>query len=206
MRRFCFVAGVVLVAFAGCGGRKEPDYFPLVAGARKSMRIITRSVENGDTSVTVEVKPVSVVIGERKLPGVGKVWVVETPHDSGPSSYAYFRRERDAIVQLLPRRGKPAAEFLFLSLPLAKGKSWFESDARRQRFEVVACETLATEAGVFPDCYKVAVLRADADWAMHQWFAPGVGPVKWEIRSVWEKDGVRHEQYRVAELVKYEQP
>jgi len=206
MRSLCYTAIVLLGMAAGCNTNRQPDYFPLTAGVQKLMKISTRTIAGVDTSETTEVRLASVVVGESKLPQLGKVWVVETPRDSGPSTYSYFRKTKDAVVQLVPRKGKPAAEMLFLSLPLEDGKSWHESEAERQRLEVVAKETVQTEAGVFPDCYKVAVVRTDADWAMHQWFAPGIGPVKWESRSAWEKDGMKHEQYRSAELVRYGKP
>lgn len=196
----------VLAVTPGCRKSAQPDYFPLVPGAQKLMRISTRHVAAAETSETTEVRLVSVVLGQKRLPEVGNVWVVETPRDSGPSNFSYFRKTPDAVVQLVPRRGKTPLTLLYLSLPLEKGKHWYDTEAQHERLEVVARETLRVEAGEFPDCYKVAVIRVDTDVAMHQWFAPGIGPVKWESRSVWEQDGVRHEQYRVAELVGYREP
>jgi len=203
MRSFNYAVIVLLLAVAGCNSNRQPDYFPFEAGVRKFMRVSTRTISDSDTTETTEVRLASVMLGERELPQLGKVWIVETPRDSGPSSYSYFRKTKEAVLQLVPRREGPPAEMVFLSLPLENGKFWYESEAKRQRLEVVGQETVETEAGEFPDCYKVAVIRRDADWAMHQWFAPGVGPVKWESRSVWEKDGVKHEQYRSAELVRH---
>jgi hypothetical protein len=94
----------------------------------------------------------------------------------------------------------------YLSLPLERGKSWQDSKDGRELFEVVARETVEVKAGKFPDCYKVAIISTGVDWAMHEWFAPGVGSVKWESRAVWTRDSVQHEQVRQAELVRYEVP
>jgi hypothetical protein len=70
--------------------------------------------------------------------------------------------------------------------------------------EVVARETVAVQAGTFPDCYQVRVTSTRADWSMSQWLAPDVGPVKWENRASWTgKDGVKRELLRQAELVSY---
>lgn len=206
MKRIIFLALAVPVFFAGCPRQAAPDYFPLVKGARKHMRILQRRMGATDTTETTMVKLVSIVREERDLPEVGKVWIVESPRDSGRPSYSYFRKTPDAVLQVIPREGKPAAELAFLELPLAVGKEWFDTDAQRQKFQVVAKETVAVEAGTYPDCFKVAVLGQGVDWAMHQWFAPGVGPVKWETRRAVVRDGVRQDLYQEAELVRYEAP
>lgn len=204
-RRYLAALCLGLAAVA-CRPGGAPDYFPLAAGTKSYMRIVTRTVAGKDTTQTSEVRLVSVVLGPQKLPGLGRVWVIETPHDSGPAMRSYFRKTSNSVVQVIPRKGKPPLKLLFLSLPLATGRYWFDTEEEHQRFEVVAQETLRLEAGVFPDCFKIASVHSKIDWAMHQWFAPGVGPVKWESRMVRQKAGVVHEQYRRAELVRYERP
>lgn len=197
---------MALVMLLGCRRTGGVDYFPLVAGTKSYMKIVTRTVTGSDTSWKSEVRLVSVVLGMKRIPGLGRVWVIQTPHDSGTVTHAYFRRTPKSVLQLIPRKGRPPAELLFLSLPLEKGKRWYDSQEKQQTFEVVGQETLRLEAGVFPDCFKIASVHSEIDWAMHQWFAPGVGPVKWESRLVRTKSGVRQEQYQVAELVRYEKP
>ncbi len=195
-----------LVVLSGCGQKKEPDYFPLVPGARKFMKVYSRKVVNSDTSETTQVRLSAVVRGEKELSGIGKVWVVESPRDSGPSTYAYFRKQPDAVIQVVPMKGRDPLEVRYLSLPLSVGKSWYDTEEQREQFEVVAKETIELGGHFFPDCYKVAVISSKFDWAMHHWFAPDVGPVKWESRAVWTKDGVEHELVRIAELVQYQLP
>jgi hypothetical protein len=206
MLRIAIAAVLVLLA-AGCGvQREEHDYFPLVRGARRFMRLDTKEVVDGETTHTSGVRPVSIVHGERDVPGVGKVWVVETPRDSGTGQFAYYRKDKDGVTQIVPLKDRKPTEIRYLSFPLYKGKKWFDTERQRETFEVVAVETLELEGGTFPDCYKVAVLSTEVDWAMHQWFAPDVGPVKWESRAAWEKDGKRNEVYRKAELILYQVP
>ncbi len=206
MKRLWILCLAVPFFFAGCPKPAALDYFPLAKGARKHMRIFQRRIAGPDTSETTMVRLVSVVREERDLPEIGKVWIVESPRDSGRPSYSYFRKVKDAVLQVIPREGKPAAELLFLALPLEVGREWYDTDSRHQKFQVVARETVAVEAGVYPDCYKVAVVGQGVDWAMHQWFAAGVGPVKWETRSARTVEGVENVLYQRAELVRYEAP
>ncbi|MBN2537985.1 hypothetical protein JXB37_06910 [candidate division WOR-3 bacterium] len=197
----------LLLMLGGCPGPEaKPDYFPLVPGARRWMEVHTRTITGSDTSETTEVRLVSRVHGEQEIPEQGKLWVIETPRDSGPAMLSYFRKSDTAVVQLVPMRDRPALEKLYLSLPLEKGKGWQDSPARREMFEVVAQETVTVKGGVFPDCFKVAIISTGVDWAMHEWYAAGVGSVKWESRAAWTRDSVNYEQVRTAELVRYELP
>jgi len=205
--RVTLVALALVLMLGGCPGPDaKPDYFPLVPGARRWMEVKTRTIAGTDTSETTEVRLISLVHGEQEIPEQGKLWVIETPRDSGPAMKSYFRKSDTAVVQLIPMRDRPPLEKRYLSLPLAVGKSWEDSPARRELFEVVAQETVTVKAGVFPDCFKVAIISNGVDWAMHEWYAPGVGSVKWESRAVWTRDSVQHEQVRQAELVRYEVP
>ncbi len=206
MRRITLFVLTALLLVVGCTGGGGPDYFPLVSGSRSFMKVYTRKVVGSDTTEQIQVRLVSIVLGEKDIPGLDRVHVIEAPRDSGPSTYTYFRRDRDGIVQVIPLRGREPTELRYLKTPLSKGRGWYDTDDKREAFEVVAKETVTVEAGVFPDCYKIAIISTKVDWAMHQWFAPDVGPVKWENRAAWTKDGVNHELVRTAELVLYELP
>jgi hypothetical protein len=197
-----------LLALSGCNRHEAADYFPLAPGARRVMRVYTRTIAGKDTTDTTEVRIVEVVRGEQELPPLGKVWVVETPRDSGRPTYTYFRKHEDGVVQVLPMPDKkPPVELLYLSLPLAKGLKWYDTKSRREMMEVVAQESVAVEAGRFPDCFEVVVRSTKSDWVMSQWFAPNVGAVKWENHATWTgKDGVRRDLYRRAELIAYQLP
>ena len=202
-KRLLAVAGLLL-ALAGCNRPELADYFPLTPGARRIMRIETRMISGRDTTDTVQVRTVEVVHGEKELPRLGKVWVVESPRDTGRPLYSYFRKHDDGIIQVLPTQDSTPQELLYLSLPLVKGLKWYDTKERREVIEVVARETVAVEAGRFPDCFQVRVSSTGADWTMCQWLAPDIGPVKWENRAAWTgKDGVRRELLRKAELVSY---
>jgi len=201
----CVLAFALLFA-AGCAPEEEPDYFPLTEGARRFMRVSSRKVVDSDTTEQTEVRMTAYVHGEKEVPELGKVWVVESPRDSGPPTYSYFRREPEAVIQVVPIAGREPLEVRYLSLPLSKGRNWYDTEEQREWFEVVTRETVKVEAGTFPDCYKVAIVSTGVDWAMHQWYAPDVGQVKWESRAAWTKDGVKHELVRKAELVRYEVP
>jgi len=200
------IAAAALVGVIGCPKQRGPDYFPLVAGAKTYMSVYTREVVDAETTERTRVKLTASVRGEEDIPDVGRLFVVEAPQDSGPPIISYFRKERSRLVQVVPVRGKPPMEMAYLEYPLEVGKSWFDTERQRQQFQVVARETVTVKAGTFPDCYKLAIISTGVDWAMHQWLAPGVGPVKWENRASWTRDGKTHEVVNIAELVEYRLP
>jgi hypothetical protein len=192
------------LALLGCDRQAPADYFPLKEGQQRAMKVFTRMITGTDTTDTTEVKVVEVVRGLKDLPGMGKVWVVESPRDSGRSSFSFFRKLDDCVIQLLPARDttKPPAEMLYLALPLVKGLKWYDTKAQHEVMEVTAQETVQVQAGTYPDCYVVAVKSTRADWSMTQWLAPNVGAGKWENRAVWtDKDGTKREMLKRAELV-----
>ncbi len=197
----------VLVLLAACEQPEPADYFPLAPGAQRVMRVYTRLVTGRDTSETTLTRLVELVHGERELPQLGRVWVVEAPRDSGRSTFTFFRKRDDGIIQVLPVSDRQPVEMLYLALPLSRGLKWYDSRDRREVMEVTARDTVRVEAGTFPDCYEVKARSTRQDWTLRQWLAPDVGPVKWENRSAWtDREGVRHEIYRRAELVEYRTP
>lgn len=201
------MALALALLLAGCEQPEPADYFPLAPGARRVMRVYTRLVTGRDTSETTATRLVEVVHGERDVPQLGRVWVVEAPRDSGRSTFTYFRKRDDGIIQVLPVPDRQPVEMLYLALPLSRGLKWYDSRDRREVMEVLARDTVRVEAGTFPDCYEVTARSTRLDWTLRQWLAPDVGPVKWENRSAWTgKDGVRFELYRRAELVTYRTP
>lgn len=193
---------IPLLVTLGLQCRQQPDdYFPLIEGARTYMAVTTRRVTDFDTSEQTEVRLMSEVLGEREIRTLGRVWVIQTPRDSGVSMLSYFRRDEGAVVQLVPVRGRQPMVMRYLVQPLKVGLQWYDNESRNELFHVVARERVEVPAGRFENCFKIAIVSQRADWAMHQWFAPGTGQVRWESRASWAKDGVRHEIVRTAELV-----
>ncbi|MBM3313155.1 hypothetical protein FJY70_01020, partial [candidate division WOR-3 bacterium] len=86
MTRTLLIAAAGLLVWAGCA-RKQPDYFPLVRGAQRVMRVRQRVVVAGATSETTCVAVVEAVRGEVEVPQMGKVWVVDAPADSARFFY-----------------------------------------------------------------------------------------------------------------------
>ncbi len=201
-------AAVLVLMLLACNHRLSADYFPLKAGARRTMKVFTRMIAGNDTTDTTEIRVVEKVIGEKDVPGIGKCWVMESPRDSGRPLYSFFRKHDDGVIQLMPvKADKPPVEVLYLALPLAKGLKWYDTKAQRELMEVVSVETVAVPAGTYPDCYVVSVKSTRTEWTMRQWLAPGVGAVKWENNAAWAtKDGIRHEMLKRAELVSYQVP
>lgn len=200
--------GFGLALLLACDRQAPADYFPLRAGQQRAMRVYTRTIEGADTTETTEVKVVERVHGLKDVPGMGKCWVVETPRDTGPSSYSFFRKSDDGVVQLMSTSAdKPPAEILYLALPLVKGLKWYDSKAQGEVMEVTAQETVRVRAGTYPDCYVVVVKSTRTGWNMTQWLAPNVGAVKWENRAAWtDKSGKKREVLKLAELVAFRVP
>jgi hypothetical protein len=199
------VVGLGLVLLLSCSRQEPADYFPLKAGQQRAMKVYTRMIEGTDTTETTEVKVVEIVRGLKDVPGMGKCWVVESPKDTGQSSYSFFRKTDDGVTQLIPADpDKPPVEMLYLALPLVKGLKWYDTKAQGEVMEVTAQETVKVRAGTFPDCYVVAVRSTRTGWSMTQWLAPNVGAVKWENHAAWtDKSGERREVLKLAELVAF---
>ncbi|MEO0078377.1 MAG: hypothetical protein ABIK86_05180 [candidate division WOR-3 bacterium] len=199
------LAALAILALSTACEQPEPaDYFPLVPGAQRVMRVYTRLVTDRDTSETTVTRLVELVHGERELPQLGRVWVVESPRDSGRSTFTFFRKRDDGIIQVLPVPDRQPVEMLYLALPLSRGLKWYDSRDQREVMEVTNRDTVRLETGTFPNCYEVTARSTRQDWTLRQWLAPDIGPVKWENLSVWtDRDGVRRVLYRRAELVEY---
>jgi hypothetical protein len=206
MTKNLMVVGFGLALLLACDRQLPADYFPLKAGQQRAMKVYTRMIEDTDTTETTEVKVVEVVHGLKDVPGIGKCWVVESPRDTGRSSYSFFRKNDDGIVQLMPTSAdKPPVEILYLALPLVKGLKWYDNKAQGEVMEVTAQETVKVRAGTYPDCYVVAVKSTRT--SMTQWLAPNIGAVKWENHATWtDKNGKQHEVLKLAELVAFKVP
>jgi len=208
MMRNLMATGFGLVLLLACDRQTPADYFPLKAGQQRTMKVYTRMIQGTDTTETTEVKVVEIVHGLKDVPGMGKCWVVESPRDTGQSSYSFFLKNDDGIIQLVQTSAdKPSVEILYLALPLVKGLKWYDTKAQGEVMEVTAQETVKVRAGTYPDCYVVAVKSTRAGWSMTQWLAPNVGAVKWENRAAWtDKSGRRCEVLKLAELVAFKVP
>ncbi len=208
MTKHLMVAGLGLVLLLACDRHEPADYFPLKAGQQRVMQVHTRMIEGTDTTETTQVKVVEVVHGLKDVPGMGKCWVVESPRDTGQSSFSFFLKNDDGIIQLVQTSAeKPPVEILYLALPLVKGLKWYDTKAQGEVMEVTAQETVKVRAGTYADCYVVAVKSTRAGWNMTQWLAPNVGAVKWENRAAWtDKSGKRCEVLKRAELVAFKVP
>ena len=208
MTRNLMIAGLGLALLLACDRQEPADYFPLKAGQRRVMRVYTRMIEGTDTTETTQVKVVEIVHGLKDVPGMGRCWVVESPRDTGQSSFSFFLKNDDGVIQLVQTSvEKPPVEILYLALPLVKGLKWYDTKAQGEVMEVTGQETLKLRAGTYPDCYVVAVKSTRAGWNMTQWLAPNVGAVKWENRAAWtDKNGRRCEVLKLAELVAFKVP
>jgi hypothetical protein len=208
MTKKLMMVGPVLALLLACDRHEPADYFPLKAGQERVMKVYTRVIEGADTTETTQVKVVEIVHGLKDVPGLGRCWVVESPRDTGQSSYSFFLKNDDGIIQLMQTDPeKPPVEILYLALPLVKGLKWYDTKAQGEVMEVTAQETLRLGAVTYPDCYAVAVRSTRAGWSMTQWLAPNVGAVKWENRAAWtDKSGERCEVLRLAELVAFKVP
>lgn len=191
-----------LAVWSGCG-RSQPDYFPLVPGAVRVMKIRQRVVTPAGAAETSYVAAVEVVRGEKDVPQLGRVWVVESPSDS---ARFFYRRSGDSIIEIQPGRGGRPKPVLYLLLPLRVGKRWHDTGAEAAERVVEALEDITVPLGRFEACYRVVTTHEDFDMMVATWFAPGVGVVKRERRLAWGQDSLRREVERVEELVEYRLP
>ncbi len=196
--------GVCLAALlAGCGGYDNADYFPLAAGAERTMKVRTQAAVGAETTSTEAVRVEERVRGLEEVPGLGRLWVVEYALDSGPPAVSFFRRTEDAVTQVVPGDTGEPSELTLLSLPLTVGLKWFDTERRDLVMEVVALDTLVLGNDTFPDCFEV-VTRGPGSDSARLWLAPNIGAVKWErYRSFRREDGRQVGIVQRAELVEY---
>lgn len=202
MGRIVLTVAFGALLFFSCR-RQRADFFPLMPGAVRVMKVYEHRVVGKDTSRESTVRVSEVVKGLKDVPRVGRVWVVEAPLDSGRSTVYFFLRSRDTIFKIVPGRGGTPERILYLPLPLTVGKSWFDSDARREQSTVVAQESVTVPAGTFQNCYRIETKSQKVDFHQTVWLLPGLGVVRREKVQRWHRGDTMFELFRQEELVEY---
>ncbi|MEO0070844.1 MAG: hypothetical protein ABIK39_01985 [candidate division WOR-3 bacterium] len=203
MRSFIFAVMMLTICINGCTKRTS-EYFPLVPGAVRVMKVYERKVVGKDTSEKSEVRVVEIVRGEKTIPQLGKVWVMETPLDSLRRINYFYQKHNDTIFKIVPGRGGKPERIIYLIQPLEVHRQWFDSEAERELTEVVAQESVNVPAGLFLNTYRIHTESNRANFQQTLWLAPGVGVVKREKRQRWSKGKTNYELYQVEELVGYQ--
>ncbi len=201
-RRYVVWFFVLLLVMTGCR-REQADFFPLIPNAVRIMQVTEQRVAGKDTTVYSEVRVVEVVKGLKKVPRLGKVWVVETPLKAGSSSMYYYERKGDTIFKLVPGRGGMVERIVYLIQPLSVGRRWFDSYQEREESEVVVQEDVTVPAGSFARCYRVETRSGRVNFHQTLWLASGLGVVKREKQQNWTKGDTSFGILRVEELVEY---
>jgi hypothetical protein len=86
------------------------------------------------------------------------------------------------------------------------GKAWYGNSFHEQFFEVAGREAVTVPAGRFAGCCRVDIRTDEEAWPGSIWYAPGVGPVRWEHHRARSRDGVRWERVESAELARHSRP
>lgn len=192
-----------LVLFVGCR-RQRLDFFPLMPGAVRIMKVYEHRVVGKDTTVHNEVRVTEVVRGIKDVPQLGKVWVVEAPLDSGKKTVYFYDRQGDTIFKIVPGRGGKPERILYLRQPLKVGDRWYDSEAERELTEVVALDSVDVPAGSFQNCYKLETKSSKVDFHQMLWLLPGLGTVKREKVQRWRRGDTMYELFQREELVEYQ--
>ncbi|MCL6465906.1 MAG: hypothetical protein K6T77_04010 [candidate division WOR-3 bacterium] len=192
-----------LVLFVGCR-RQRLDFFPLVPGAVRIMKVYEHKIAGRDTTAQTEVRVTEVVMGVKDVPQLGKVWVVEAPLDSGKKTVYFYDRRGDTIFKIVPGRGGKPERILYLRLPLRVGDRWYESETERELTEVVAIDSVDVPAGKFQNCYKLETKSNKVDFQRTLWLLPGLGAVKREKIQRWRRGDTMFELFQREELVEYQ--
>ncbi len=192
-----------LVLFVGCR-RQRLDFFPLVPGAVRIMKVYEHKIAGRDTTAQTEVRVTEAVMGLKDVPQLGKVWVIEAPLDSGKKTVYFYDRRGDTIFKIVPGRGGKPERILYLRLPLRVGDRWYESEAERELTEVVAVDSVDVPAGKFQNCYKLETKSNKVDFQRTLWLLPGLGAVKREKIQRWQRGDTMFELFQREELVEYQ--
>ncbi len=202
MKRFIATVVLVFLGVVGCS-RRVSDFFPLIPGAVRIMKVYEQRVIGQDTARWERVMVTEAVRGEKNIPGVGKVWVVEAPVDSTHFTVYYFEKKADTVFKIIPGRGGRPERIVYLLQPLVVGKNWYDSDEERERFEVVAQESVSVPAGDFHNCFLIRTISERVNFQQNLWLVSGLGVVKREKHQVWQRGDTFCELFRREELVEY---
>jgi len=195
----------VILAVAGC---RQPGYFPMSDDS--DWELVFRTVDVAGAE-TVEIKRVPgrlKVVTVAEDTALGRYRIAELSRDSVRLFTLYFQSRPGGMYMLVPWiAGDLYAGrndwILLLARKLRPGKAWYGNAYHEQLFEVVAREAATVPAGRIPGCYRIAVRTEEDAWPGSLWFAPGIGPVKWEYRSTRSRDGISWERVETAELVSH---
>jgi hypothetical protein len=197
----------LLFALAAGPGCRQADPFPIDRDSRWEMLFLTREISGSET-VEVRREPgLMHVTAERTDSAFGHYFVVEITRGERHLYTLLFQKRRAGTFLLLPwlvaDRVTASDEWIQLvAARLRPGQAWYGNAYHDQLFEVVAREVLTVPLGRVPGCYRLAVHTDKEAWPAHLWFAPGLGPVKWEFRTIRTRDGRRWERCETAELVR----
>jgi|CXWL01.1.fsa_nt_gi hypothetical protein len=139
-----------------------PDFFPL---AKDSVRQYAVVKAQGKGLLSIEVSAVTTAGGETVAQcSRTTLWNEELPK---VEEYEVVKNSVEVLCDGVTE----------LKFPLQKGTEWIISP-RRYTIEALDAE-VATVAGVFKNCLRVAYLIAEGDGGSgERWYAPGVGLVK----------------------------
>lgn len=193
---------IAVVLISTCQ-QQRADFFPLIPNAVRVMKVYGYKIVGKDTTTVNEIRVSEVVRGVKAVPKLGKVWVVESPLDSGRVTVYYYDRRGDSIFKIVPGRGGRPERILYLLLPLEVGEKWFDSEAEREVTEVVAIDSVDVPAGRFENCYKLQTKSNRVNFQQTLWLLPGLGAVKREKIQRGMRGDTMFELFQREELVEY---
>lgn len=193
---------IALVLISNCQ-QQRADFFPLIPNAVRVMKFYGYKIVGKDTTTVNEIRVSEVVRGLKAVPKLGKVWVVESPLDSGRVTVYYYDRRGDSIFKIVPGRGGRPERILYLLLPLEVGEKWYDSEAKREVTEVVAIDSVDVPAGRFENCYKLQTKSNRVNFQQTLWLLPGLGAVKREKIQRGMRGDTMVELFQREELVEY---
>lgn len=167
------------------------------------MEVTERRIAGSDTTTRRETMVAEVVKGLKPVPGLGRVWVVETPLGGQKSAMFYFLRHGDTIFKFVPGAGGRVERIIYLILPLAVGRQWFDSEQQRERTEVTGSETVTVPGGTFQNCFRIETRSNRVEFRQTMWLAPGLGVVRRIKTQRWNQGDTVRELFRQEELVEY---
>lgn len=202
------VPPAVLALSFTVSGCRQPDYFPITEGSRWALVFFTYDFAGGETTEVKRVPGLARVVTVSEDSAAGRYYVVQVSRDSAVTFTLYFQTRPPGTFMLVPWLAadiySSRGDWICIAARrLRPGKAWFGNSYHEQLFEVISRETVVVPAGRFPGCYKVAVRTDEDAWPGYIWFAPRVGPVRWEYRSTRSRESIRRERVEAAELVEH---
>lgn len=201
---FQFLFSIFYILFA-CTKTKQPDYYPLKTGDKRTYQVLTISYSDADTLKQTKkiVTEVLDVVSHQKRGPVFKI--VNRDYGRRIDSVIGYIKKTERAIKFLNNLTDTLAELNQLEFPLGIGREWIVAQSPRETLYAIVIDRIKVQIpfGEFDNCYLIEIRPSRGEFVRRIYLAPEVGIVKNELETSSYEKGKRKEIKEVSELVGY---